>query len=368
MRILLLNWRDLKHPRKGGAEVLTHGIFARLAERGHEVTWVASSFPGAVPMETIDGIRIIRGGNALSVRAHAYAQYRRMDAPDVVVDEINTLPFFTPMYATSPVVAFICQLAREVWFYEAPALVAPCGYAIEPFYLRPYRHTPVMTISESSAESLRREANLSGRIGVMPMAIDQYDAPVPLALDAREETIVSLGRVTPSKRLDHTIEALSRLDRAPYDRLTLKIIGGGSDPVRERLTRLAARLGVGERVEWCGFLDEDAKRALLARARALVMNSAREGWGLAVSEANLAGTPAVGYRVPGLKDSIRDGATGVLTEESPAALAEGLEYLLSDSVRYQRFAAQAQQSAKQLTWDATTDFVEDFLLQVTRSA
>jgi glycosyltransferase involved in cell wall biosynthesis len=366
VHVLLLNWRDLKHPRKGGAEVLTHGIFARLVERGHRVTWVASGFPGAAQREVVDGIEVVRGGNAVTVRAAAYNHYATLRDVSIVVDEINTLPFFTPLYARVPVIAFVCQLAREVWFYETPPVVAQIGYALEPLYLRPYRQTPVMTISQSSATSLRDEMGFRGEIGIMPMAIDQYPAPAPLPLSQRAATIVALGRVTPSKRLDHTLRALALLIEPPFDRLHLEIIGGGDEAVRRSLGHLAHDLGIAERIAWSGFLSEDQKRAHLARASALVMNSAREGWGLAVSEANLAGTPAVGYAIPGLRDSIHDGTTGVVTEESPAALAEGLRMLLGDADRYHRLAMAAQRDAERLTWDATTDFVEQFLTRIAR--
>lgn len=364
MHVLLLNWRDLKHPRKGGAEVLTHGIFARLVERGHRVTWFASNFRGAAAREVIDGIEVVRGGNALSVRVAAYHHYATLKDVSVVVDEINTLPFFTPLYARVPVVAFVCQLAREVWFYEAPPVAAQIGYALEPLYLRPYRQAPVMTISPSSAASLRDEMGFRGEIGIMPMAIDQYPVRPPLSLAERTPTIVALGRVTPSKRLDHTLRALALLIEPPFDRLQLEIIGGGNEAVRRSLGHLAHNLGIAERIAWSGFLSEDEKRAHLARASALVMNSAREGWGLAVSEANLAGTPAVGYDIPGLRDSIHNGRTGMVTEESPAALAEGLRVLLGDADRYHRLAVAAQSDAKQLTWDTTTDFVERFLTRI----
>lgn len=360
MHIFLLNWRDIKHPRMGGAEVLTHGIFSRLVQRGHRVTWYASSFPGSSSHEFIDGIDIHRGGNAVTVRAAAFAFYRHANDVDVVVDEINTLPFFTPLYARAPVVAFICQLAREVWFYEAPPVVAQIGYSLERLYLRPYRHTSTLTISESSAESLRSEAALRGSIGVMPMAIDQYSAGPPLPLSQRDETIVVLGRVTPSKRIDHTIRAISLLPER-FSRLRLQIVGGGSPDVRNSLDRLAGELGVRDRIEWSGFLTEAEKRDRLRKARAVVMNSVREGWGLAVSEANLAGTPAVGYRIPGLRDSIRDGKTGLLTGQSPEELARGLAELLTDEARYADFARAAQDFAHTLTWDRTTAYTERFL-------
>jgi len=345
----------------GGAEVLTHGIFARLVERGHRVTWFASDFPGAERHEIIDGIDVVRGGNAVTVRAHAFRYYNALSNVDVVVDEINTLPFFAPLYARVPVVAFVCQLARDVWFYEAPVGIAQLGYALEPLYLRPYRRVPVLTISQSSADSLRHEMGFRGEIGVMPMAIDQYEAPAALPLEEREDSIVVLGRVTPSKRLDHSIRALALLTKPPLDRLRLQIVGSGSDRVRERLNRLAASLEVGQRVEWAGFLTEAQKRDRLRRAKALVMNSVREGWGLAVSEANLAGTPAVGYEILGLRDSIKNGLTGVLTEETPQALAQGLENLLHDPKRYSDLATAAQLQARSLTWDGTTTFVEQFL-------
>jgi glycosyltransferase involved in cell wall biosynthesis len=331
-----------------------------LVERGHRVTWFASDFPFAPRRECIDGIDVVRGGNAVTVRAHAFHFYRSLRGVDILVDEINTLPFFTPLYAREPVVAFICQLARDVWFYEAPAGIAQVGYAIEPAYLLPYRRIPILTISRSSAESLRREMGFAGEIGVMPMAIDQYEALAPLRLEEREDTIVALGRVTPSKRLDHTIRALALL-KAPLDKLRLQIVGSGSVAVRERLDHLAESLGVIQRVEWAGFLSEAQKRDRLRRAKALVMNSVREGWGLAVSEANLAGTPAVAYGVLGLRDSIKNGLTGVLTEETPEALAQGLENLLRDPKRYSELATSAQMQARFLTWDTTTTFVEHFL-------
>ncbi len=368
MNILWMNWRDIKHPRKGGAEVLTFGIFKRLVDRGHRVTWFTGAFPGGADSEVIDGVKVVRRGTALTVRAHAYGYYRETSDLDVVVDEVNTLPFMTPVYSRTPVVACIHQLAREIWYYEAPPGIAQIGYALEPLYLRPYRQVPTLTLSASSESSLRNEMGFTGRIGIMPLAIDQYAAQPPLPLRERDDTIVSLGRVTRSKRLDQQIQALALLRTPPYDRLRLQIIGGGTSGMRESLRALAQRLGVEDRVEWPGFVSEAEKRRLLAVAKLLVMSSVREGWGLAVSEANLAGTPAVGYRILGLKDSIKDGLTGLLTEESPSALAQGIRQMLDDEARYARIAQTAQDDARGLTWESTTSFVERFLRDSTGGA
>ncbi len=136
MRILVLNWRDPAHPKAGGAEYFTHGIAKRLVERGHAVTWIAGAFDGGQADTMLDGIRVRRAGNALSVRTHAARLYGSLGPFDIVIDEINTLPFFAPLYARTKVVALINQLAREIWFYEAPLPAAMVGYAIEPLYLR----------------------------------------------------------------------------------------------------------------------------------------------------------------------------------------------------------------------------------------
>jgi glycosyltransferase involved in cell wall biosynthesis len=305
-------------------------------------------------------VRIVRQGNAATVRVHAMRRYRALGDFDVVVDEINTLPFFAPLYARKPVVALICQLAREVWFFEAPWPVAIAGYVAEPAYLQVYRRSPVLTISESSARSIR-DIGLRGQIEIMPMAIDQYASEDPLPMVERENAIVMLGRITPSKRIDHVIRALADASNGPLSATRLVLVGGGDDRVKADLRRLAASLGIAERVQWEGYADEETKRRILRTARAIVMTSAREGWGLVVSEANLAGTPAVVYDIPGTRDSVVDGQTGIRCAPAPTALAASLSALIASPVRYERLSRAAQTFARTLTWDATVDAAEAVL-------
>ncbi len=366
MRLLVLNWRDIHHPRAGGAEVLTHGFARLLARRGHTVDWFSGMFEKALSQEIIDGITVYRGGNAVTVRTSAYHFYRSARPQyDIVIDEINTLPFFTPFFARRPV-AFICQLAREVWFYETRQPVSAIGYRIEPLYLRPYRYTPTLSISPSSAQSLR-DIGLRGTIGVMPIALDQYDAGEPLTLSERGDTLVALCRITPSKRIDAMIAALAALP-AHLAHLRLQVIGNGPERERVRLRECAKRYGVENRIEWLGYQDELEKRRILRQAKAILMTSVREGWGLVVSEANLAGTPAVAYDVGGLRDSVLNGKTGYLSPASPCALADQITRLLVDEGNYLVTARRAQELARSLTWEKTTNFVENFLVELNRGA
>lgn len=140
---------------------------------------------------------------------------------------------------------------------------------------------------------------------------------------ARKEsvpTVVFIGRLSANKRPDHAIRAFG-LVRQELPGAQMWVIGAG--PEEARLRRLA-----GPGVAFLGRVSEEEKRERLARAHALVVTSVREGWGLVVTEAAAVGTVAIGYDVPGLRDSIR-ASGGVLTRPAPAALADGLADLLS---------------------------------------
>lgn len=352
MRILILNWRDSRSPRAGGAELLTHEVATRLVDRGHEVTWFTSRPDGQSASEEIGGVQVVRRGSELTTRLHAPA-FARDGAFDVVIEQINTLPWFAPLWSRVPTIVHFNQLAREVWWYEAPKPLAAVGYLSEPLYLQAYRRTPVITISQSTASDLRH-LGLRGRMDVIPMAVNTE--PVSELPPKRlEGHLVAIGRLAPSKRYDHAIEALEILRRS-HPKATLTIVGDGPD--RGRLEAEAARRGLGDAVQLPGRIDEGAKTDLLTTADLLVGTSAREGWGLTVTEAALRGTPSVVYDVPGFRDSVVHGRTGLLTKPSPSGLAEAFRRCLDDRDLYARLRAEAFASAGLLSWARTAEAFE----------
>src|SRR5580700_11565173 len=133
-------------------------------------------------------------------------------------------------------------------------------------------------------------------------------------------TVVFLGRLSANKRPEHAIRAFGLVRRQVPD-AQMWVIGSGPEEVRLRRT-------AGPGVIFLGHVSEEEKRERLARAHVLVATSVREGWGLVVTEAAASGTVAIGYDVPGLRDSI--GASGgILTPADPASLASGVVGLLS---------------------------------------
>ena len=315
LRILILNWKDMKHPQAGGAEVYTERVASHLVDRGHSVTLFTAAVAGLAERETRNGYAIVRRGGRFGVYSEARRFWRAAGNGnfDVVVDECNTRPFLTPRYVHSAaIVGLIHQVAREVWRYEMPLPVAVAGrYLLEPWWLRSYRNITMMTVSQSSAASLK--AYGIRNTVVLPEGHDHLD-PVDEP-KATTPTVAFLGRLSRNKRPDHAIDAFERLQRSRPD-AQLWMMGDG--PMRSDLERRS-----GKGIEVLGRVPFAERQRRLAASHVLVATSVREGWGLNVSEAAAVGTPTIGYAVDGLCDSI-PASGGHLVREDPEQLAAAL--------------------------------------------
>jgi glycosyltransferase involved in cell wall biosynthesis len=273
----------------------------------------------------------------------------------VVIDQVNTVPFFTPMWAGIPVFLMIWQLAKEVWWYESRFPLNAVGYALEPIYLRTYRRTPVLTFSASTAADLRG-LGFRGEVTIVPVGIDPVnDVPTPKSL---EPTFVYVGRLAPSKRVDDIVRAVA-LFRKTDSRGRLLLIGDGPKTYVDLLRALVTRLGLADSVQFCGWLDGTAKHRRMSEATALLMASAREGWGLVVTECNACGTPAVVYDVAGLRDSVRHMQTGLVVSPTPQSMAAGMVQLIRDPELYERLSAEGQRWSRTFTYEEGTRIVRE---------
>ena len=317
MRILICNWKDRRHPAAGGAEVYTDECARRWSALGHSVTLFCAAVDGEPEFDDRPGYRIIRRGSRIGVyrAARSYIRAHAGDF-DVIVDEINTRPFFAHHHAGStPVVALAHQVCREVWFHEMPRPIALVGrYLLEPMWLRSYADIPTLTVSNSSAESLRGYG-LRNLTVVLEGVELPADVSVPIA-KAATATFVFCGRLVSTKRPDHAIQAFSKAAKRLDSRAELHVIGTG--PLEASL-RANAPAGV----VMYGSVDQKTKYDIVGRAHAMLCPSTREGWGLVVSEAAAVGTPTIGYNVAGLCDSIK-AASGILVEPSIDALADAM--------------------------------------------
>ncbi len=351
----MLSWRDPKHPQAGGAEVVTYEVLRRMVQAGHQVTWFAARWPGAAAEQTLAGVRIVRAGRQWSVHYRAWRWLRgRLDDFDVVVDQINAIPFMTPWYVPKAKRRFfIHQLAREYWWTEPPGLFrlgAPLGYLLEPWMLRRYRGTTGMTVSESTKADLANIGIPESNLTIIPEAITI--APLrKLTAKSGPWTVVMVGRLTPAKYVHEGIAAFREL-KARLPEARLWIVGGGPAAYRSRLERLVRRWNLAD-VTFYGYVTQEKKEELLTQAQVHLITSHREGWGLAVSEAAAVGTPSVGYDVPGVRDSI--GESSLLgSKGQPETLAKLLQGLGDDPRRYETLRQKMWHRSRSLNYQQTT--------------
>ncbi len=356
MKILILSWRDIKSPFSGGAEIFTYENARRWVTAGHEVTWFSSDFGNCPKEEIIEGIKIIRRGTEITVHYQAFRHYKKnfKGKFDLVIDQINTIPFLTPLYVKEKKAALIFQLAREVWFYETFFPLSLIGFAMEFFYLKLYRRIPVLTISESTKQDLLK-LGFNKEISILPVGIPFEPLEEPLAKDFNP-SLIFVGRLRKSKRIHHIIEALQMVKK-DIPEIQLKIVGSGGKPgYAKKLKRLVKKYNLGGNITFYGHVNEETKRDLIKNSHLIILASVREGWGIVVSEANALSTPAVAYNIHGVRDAIIDWQTGLLTKKNnPQVLSEGIITLLTDRNLYAKMKQTALNKGKEFSWDKSAE-------------
>lgn len=365
LRILVVNWLDRENPQAGGAELHLHETFGRLARRGHEVTALVSGWPGCPPRVALDGLEVHRAGSRYTFSVAARRAYRKSLAArsfDVVVEDLNKVPLFTPLWVEAPVVLLVHHLFGATAFQAGPAPVAVATWLLERPIPWVFRNTPTVAVSESTREDLVRRGMLPEQIEVIPNGVD-VDHYTPGDTGRYERpTLLYLGRLKRYKRIDLGLEAVAALVAEGLD-VEILIAGDGEDA--GALRAKARSLGIEGRARFLGFIDEERKLELLRRSWLHVLTSPKEGWGISNLEAAACGTPSVASDSPGLRESVLDGETGLLVPHGDVrALATALGRVLRDDELRARMSARARAFAEGLSWSAAADALEATLTRV----
>lgn len=366
-RLLVLNERDLRHPKAGGAETHVFEIMSRLVRRGYEVSLLASSFRGAAPQEVVEGVAVWRYGPLVRyypAAAVACGRATRRGEVDVVLECLNKVPFFSPLYSAAPVLVVCHHLFGETAFHQVAWPIATAVWCAERLVPPLYRRQRFLAISGSSRDDLVRRGIAADRIVVSHCGIRRPHIADPAPLGARPCRVSYVGRLEPYKRIDVLLRAAARLTTR-FPALEITLVGRGSD--RARLEALGAQLGIAGRVHFAGFVSDDERDAILARSRACVCPSEKEGWGLTVIEANALGTPVVASDAPGLRDSVRAGETGYLVPTGDVVgFAARMGALLSADVEAERMGCAALEWSRRFDWDTAADEMERAIEAVRR--
>lgn len=352
MRILIFNWRDIKHGWAGGGEIYIFEQAKRWVKMNHEVVlFCGEDKEKQLPSyEVIQGIRIYRKGGRYSLYFWAACYYisRFRSKFDVVIDVENGVPFFTPLFCPTAKVCYVYHVHGKQFFYELPKPLSYIGFIIER-YIFPllYKRTPIIAISETTKQQLINIGLPAKNISVVYSGINGNHSKTRSTTKFSNPTILYLGRIKKYKRVDLLVALFSEIvKKIPKARLI--VAGWGTEA--SHLTDIIMKSPLRRKIHLVGPVSTEEKRLLLSKSWVFVNPSIGEGWSIAVIEANLHGTPAVSFDVPGLAESIQQGKTGLLAKNADDLVTK-ICNILTDKHLRDRLSTNASEWAREFSWD-----------------
>ena len=323
----------------GGAERWYRNLALRLAQVGHDVTYLTMrQWETAEPPE-LDGVRVV----TVAPRMALYANERRRIAPPLVFglgvlrhlalhgadyDVVHTasFPYFSVLAAASArparryriVVDWPEVWTRGYWNEYLGRRFGAAGYRVQRLCVGVRQEA--FCFSHLHERRLRAEG-FSGPITVLR---GLYEGGAEEPVQPVEPVVVFAGRHIPEKRVTAVVPAFERA-RELVPGLRCVIFGDG--PERPELLRQIERAGLEGVVEAPGFVEQARVEQTLRTALCLVLPSVREGYGLVVVEAAARGTPSVVVAAPdnAAVELVEDGVNGFVTPSaSPDELAEAI--------------------------------------------
>lgn len=370
MNILILNWRDINHPLAGGAEkmLLEHANY--WLGQGASITWVTSVYEGAKSKEKIDGINYIRFGSHYTIHPLFFLRYIKGDFRNytVVIDCFHFLPFLTPLYMKKvSVIALIHEIAGKIWFNNVSFPIAVLGFFIEPLLFVFYRNVPFITVSKSTQKELIHVGIPPKNIHIIPNGINKIKSS---AQKEKKATILFLGMLSKDKGIKDALEAFKKIV-LEMPNIQLWIVGKEIilDSYKNLLKQVFKNNPIYLRkIKYFGYVNERKKIEILKKSWLLIFPPTKEGWGLTVIEAASQATPTVGYRVPGLTDSIKQKKTGILSDTNPTALAHSVMYVLNNPQLLKKMSQNAKEWSQQFSWRKSGKVSWNLLVSTTRRA
>ena len=362
LRILIFNWRDVKHTWAGGAENYIHELSKLWVDQGYQVTIFCGNDGNNLRYETIDGVQVVRRGGFYTVYFWAvmYYIFRFRGLYDLVIDSENGIPFFTPLYVGKSKLLLIHHIHQEVFRNHLSLPLAIIASFLEgklmPFV---YKNQRIITVSESSKqEILKLGKNIFGAIEIVNPGI-HTDKFLTLK-KTKEPSFLYLGRLQPYKNIDVILKSFVEvLKKYPLANLTI----AGSGESLHSLKTLTQELKIEKSVNFPGKVSEEKKYELLSKSWVMLQPSMIEGWGITVIEANASGTPVIASNVNGLRDSVVDGKTGMLVKPKDIRMfSQVMINLIEDKDFREYLSAQAQKWSQNFSW---ANSAEKFLSIIT---
>lgn len=288
-------------PNVGGVERHVQEITTHLAEKGHTVT-VLSADKGygraRVSHSIGDGkVNIVRvrsiAPNDNFHFAPAVSWKTRLSNADIIhVHNYHSL---------HSILSMIGSRGRPVVF--TPHYHGESSSRLRNYLLKGYRHLKsiersdkVIAVSEWEQRKIFQDFAVESEVIPHGLEYRKFKSVHSKKQKTPDRYIATVGRLVDYKNIDYMIEAITA---SVHDDLELVIMGTGPD--REVLEAIAEQAGIGHRVHFKGYVDEETKLDIISGAEAFLNLSQFEAFGMTVGEALASGTPAIINPEKGLK-------------------------------------------------------------------
>jgi glycosyltransferase involved in cell wall biosynthesis len=351
---------------KGGAERRYYELARRLAARGYEVHWYGMKCWDGPRTVLLDGVwyhgicrsrsLYTRTGRRSVLQAviFGFACLQLVTTRCQVIDCCG-FPFFS-LFSVRLITAIRRRLlvvtCHEVWgeeyWIEYMGRPGGLGAIVERTALRLPRR--VVAVSEDTRRRLLQNIGTRAAVTVIPNGIDTATIEKVDAAAARVD-VLYVGRLCDFKNVELLLRAIDLL-RPGRPELTCEIVGDGPD--RIRLETMATQLGLDRNVRFAGFLEDiNEIYARMKSATVLVHPSKREGFGIAILEANAAGVPAIVADYPANSaTSLISGYNGTVVAPTPAAVSLAVERFVADGPGKHREGCRT--AVRDYDWDSVT--------------
>ena len=322
----------------GGIETLTRAMVRAMHGRGHEFEIVTPHARRGEPDQfDWEGIRVHNFAAQEAIEARdlaALAALRRRleaiaEAFDADVLHVNHFhPALVPLLQSG-----VVRRLPLLYTVHGDVFVSSAGTGPQTLAGRLLRTADhVVGCAAASLEAARRAApEIASRSSLIRNALPSPASP-PAPFPDGPPVVACLGRLVEQKGFDLALEAFASVLAGHPD---ARLVIAGDGPARDSLRARAGGLGLGARVEFPGRLDPQETRALFAASHVVLMPSRdHEGVPMVAIEAAQAARPVIASDIPGLRETVVHGSTGLLVHPAdPIALGSALGYLLADRDR-----------------------------------